>query len=189
MIRRMVTSARGKTKAKWRKRPRPAAGAASLRRRPENLSPFKNAFFFNRLLRAIPSRVLVLPMPINGTGGFGKPDGVGREFDDFQSSEIFNPGRRRITERFEEPRIDQGSNVVDLAIELHRRLLDIQPRRWPKDGKQPNRRVVHCGKLIFDVVRCSTRPGPRSRSTGMSGVSRNFGQRIFHSSFQKQSGI
>ena len=66
--------------------------------------------------------VLVLPMLAYGVGDFGEPGTIFGSFQNVGSRKILCAVLRGIAERLEQPRRNQGRNVVCLAVEHPARL-------------------------------------------------------------------
>ena len=77
-----------------------------------------------------------LPMLIQCIRDFGQPGAVIGQFNQFGCGEILHAAGRRITQRLEQPGIDQRWNVMRLAVDDPRRLLCRQTRRQPAQQPQ-----------------------------------------------------
>ena len=60
--------------------------------------------------------VLFLPVPTNGIADFDQPTMVFRHFQHVRRGKILGGIWRKITERLEQPGIDQRGNIVRLAV-------------------------------------------------------------------------
>lgn len=69
------------------------------------------------------SSVLFLPMLANGVADFDQPTTVFRHFQHVRRGKILGGIWGKITERLEQPGIDQRGNIVRLAVQHPARLL------------------------------------------------------------------
>lgn len=67
--------------------------------------------------------VLFLPMLANGIADFDQPSAVFRQFQNVRRRKILGGVLGKITERLEQPGIDQRGNVMRLAVQHPARLL------------------------------------------------------------------
>jgi hypothetical protein len=92
--------------------------------------------------------VLVLPMCVNGSGHFYKPGAVLGDFQKVTSGKILCAVGRRIAKRLDKAGMDEGRNVVGLAVQhpasLFRRQAD---RQLAEQRQEPDLIVFHANTV------------------------------------------